>query len=653
MKDQRYIKAEGEPGKRVLGLSIAAAVMFFLLLSRLWYLQVIESESLMDLSESNRLRFVPVAASRGTILDRNGKVLVKNTPSFSLAVIPQDVKDKDGLIEKLSRSLGLDRAELLEKWEKGKGRAKFYPIMLASGITRDQLEFLEENHLQLPGIDIEMKPVREYPNGHLAAHLLGYLGEISENELDEEAFKEYNPGDYVGKSGIERNWEQELHGGDGGRQIEVDARGRFLKVVSEAAPAVGNSLVLTIDAELQKTAEEAFGDKAGAAVVMDVNSGEILSFVSNPDFDPALFSGRMPAKQWNDYLQDKRHPLENKALKGQYPPGSTFKIITALAGLEQGAIDANSTFVCTGSHKVGNATFKCWDKKGHGAVNLKRALRESCDVYFYQLGEKLGVDRIAACARQFGLGAPLGIGLENEKGGIIPTAEWKKKKYGKSWYLGDTLSAAIGQGYVLATPVQLASMIATVANEGTVYRPHLLKKVVDPDGKTLKEFAPQVVRKVPFNPRSFRLVKEGLLAVVNEPHGTGGAARLYEVRVAGKTGTSQVVKLRDGKGDIPYQYRDHALFVAFAPYDKPEVAVAVVIEHGEHGGAAAAPIAGRILRGYFEEKGVIKKPVMKRMSSAQKGEETAEQPKSEMANPSAADAVESRQQQMIKRLSND
>jgi penicillin-binding protein 2 len=623
MKDEQYVKTDGGAGRRLMGLSIAAAAMLFLLVTRLWYLQIIESDSLMDLSESNRLRFVPVAASRGAILDRNGKVLVSNSPSFSLAVIPQDVKDKKLLVGRLAKVLDLDQSELLGKWEKGKGRAKYYPVMLASGITRDQLEFLEENRLQLAGLHIEVKPVRGYPNGSLAAHLLGYLGEISENELTQQEFSDYNPGDYLGKNGIERSWERELHGIDGGRQIEVDARGRVLRTVSESVPTVGNSLVMTIDVELQKVTEQAFGDKAGAAVAMDVNSGEILAFASNPGFDPALFTGRLSPKQWQEYLDDKRHPLENKALKGQYPPGSTFKIVTALAGLERGLIDENTTVVCTGSHTVGNRSFKCWEKKGHGVVNLKRALKESCDVYFYQLGERLGVDWIAAQARDFGLGAPLGIGLENEKGGLIPTAEWKEKKYGKQWYRGETLPVAIGQGYVLTTPIQLASMIASVANEGTVYRPQLVKRVIDPDGNVLKEFPPQIIKKAAVNPKNFRLVKEGLLAVVNEPHGTGAAARLYEVKVAGKTGTSQVVKLRDSKGGVPYQYRDHALFVAFAPYDKPEVAVAVIVEHGEHGGSAAAPIAGRMLREYFERKGVIKKPVKKDESADEEGAEGA------------------------------
>lgn len=344
---------------------------------------------------------------------------------------------------------------------------------------------------------------------------------------------------------------------------------------------------------------------------MDVNSGEILAFASSPNFDPALFTGRLPPDIWKQYLEDKRHPLENKALKGQYPPGSTFKIITAIAGLEEGLINEHSSVECPGYYKFGNTTFRCWEKKGHGHVELRKALRESCDVYFYKLAERLGVNRIAKYAKRFGMGSQLGIGLEHEKAGVIPTEQWKLKRYGKKWYQGETLSVGIGQGYVLTTPTQLASMIATVANEGTVYQPHLVRKIVDSDGKLLKEFKPQVLGKTGLKPETYRLVKEGLFAVVNEPHGTGGMARLYEVKVAGKTGSSQVVKLRDSKGNVPYQFRDHALFVAFAPYEKPEIAVAVIVEHGEHGGSAAAPIAGRMLRSYFEGKGVIKRPTPK------------------------------------------
>ncbi len=602
MKGQRFVREVMESKQRILVISFGVGVIFLLLLLRLWHLQILNADDYRSMSENNRLRFVPVAASRGAIMDRTGKVLVSNRPSFSLAVVPQEVKDKDALLDRLATLLKLDRAELDERWNKVKGRAKYYPLVLASNITRDQVEIIEENRLRLPGVEIEMKPVREYSSNLLAAHLLGYIGEISDDELSRNGYEEYNPGDYVGKNGIERSWEEELHGNDGGRQLEVDARGRVLRTISETYPTVGNSVVLTIDAAIQKAAEKAFNDQAGAAVAIDVNSGEILAFVSNPAFDPSLFSGKMPPDIWESYLEDKRHPLENKALTGQYPPGSTFKIITALAGLENGQINDSTSVSCRGSYELGNATFKCWNKHGHGTTNLKKSLRESCDVYYYQLGEKLGVDKIAETARKFMLGAPLGIGLNNEKPGLIPTAEWKQQRFGKRWFHGETLPVSIGQGYVLMTPIQMASMIATVANEGTIYRPHLVKRIVDADGKPLKEFKPEVIGQTGISADKFKLVKQGLFAVVNESGGTGGAARLYDVKVAGKTGTSQVVKLRDSKRGTPYQHRDHALFVAYAPFDKPEIAVAVVVEHGEHGGSAAAPIAGRILRAYFDGK---------------------------------------------------
>lgn len=627
MKERRFVRELLESKKRILVLSFVVGIVFLFLVIRLWHLQILSADDYQTMSENNRLRFVPVAASRGAIMDRSGKVLVSNRPSFSLAVIPQEVKDKEALLTLLSSLLGLDRTEMAERWEKNKGRAKYYPIVLASNITRDHVEIVEENRLRLPGIEIEMKPVREYTSSTLAAHLLGYIGEVSEKEMNSAGFEEYNPGDYVGKNGIERALEKELHGNDGGRQLEVDARGRVLRTVSESYPTVGNSVVLTIDAALQKQAEHAFGDQAGAAVAMDVSSGEILAFVSNPGFDPALFSGKLPADVWQGYLDDKRHPLENKALSGQYPPGSTFKMITALAGLQDNRINDSTSVNCTGSYDLGTSTFKCWNKKGHGITNLRKSLRESCDVFYYQLGEKLGVDKIAAAAQAFKLGAPLGVELLNEKSGLIPTAEWKLKRFGKRWFHGETLPVAIGQGAVLLTPIQLASMIATVANEGVIYRPHLVKKIVDADGKTLKETKAEVIGTASFSKESFRLVKQGLLAVVNEPGGTGAMARLYDVKVAGKTGTSQVVKLRESKQSTPYQFRDHALFVAFAPFEKPEIAVAIVVEHGEHGGAAAASIAGRILRTYFDGK----KPPRKESAGSTEDDEDEETDESEAA----------------------
>ncbi|MDD2853264.1 MAG: penicillin-binding protein 2 [Desulfuromonadaceae bacterium] len=609
MKEHRFVRELLDSQQRVLVLSFVVGVVFLLLIIRLWHLQILNADNYHAMSENNRLRFVPVAASRGAILDRSGTVLVSNRPSFSLAVIPQEVTDKNTLISLLSALLGLDETDMAERWDKNKGRAKYYPIVLASNITRDQVEIIEENRMRLPGVEIEMKPVREYSNDQLASHLLGYIGEVSEKELNMAGYENYNPGDYIGKNGIERALEKELHGSDGGRQFEVDARGRVLRTISESYPTVGNSVVLTIDMAVQKQAERSFGDQAGAAVVMDVTNGEILAFVSNPGFDPSLFSGKLPESVWKGYIEDKRHPLENKALSGQYPPGSTFKIITALAGLQDNKITPSTTINCTGSYEVGTSTFNCWNKKGHGPTNLHKSLRESCDVFYYHLGDQLGVDKIAAAAQAFKLGEPLGVELLNERSGLIPTTEWKLKRFGKRWFHGETLSVAIGQGAVLMTPIQLASMTATVATEGIIYRPHLVKRVIDTDGKTLRETNSEIIGTAAFSKSAFRLVKQGLLSVVNEPGGTGAMARQYDVKVAGKTGTSQVVKLRDSKRSTPYQYRDHALFVAFAPFDKPEIAVAVVIEHGEHGGAAAAPIAGRILRAYFDGKRPAQKEI--------------------------------------------
>ncbi len=608
MKGQRYIQGGQDLNKRLYFISLGAAAFFLIILSRLWFLQFIEVGRLREMSENNRLRFIPVAASRGALLDRNNKIIVNNTPSFSLAVVPNEVKDKEYLLGNLSKILGIDRNELLARWERGKGRAKYFPVVLASGLTRDQVEYFEENALRLSGIEIEVKPVREYPEGMLASHLLGYIAEVSEKELEMPDNADFNSGDYIGKSGIERSYEKYLHGEDGGRQIEVDARGRFLRIMNETLPVPGQSLVLTIDRELQKVTEKALGDKAAAAVVMDVNTGEILSFASSPGFDPTLFTRRLSSEQWGTYLDDIRHPLENKVVRGQYPPGSTFKIITALAGLSEGLIDENTAVNCTGEYKLGNGTFRCWNKKGHGRVNLRTALRESCDVYFYALGEKLGVDRIALYARKFGLGDPTGIGMDGEKSGLVPTSAWKEKKTGIKWYRGETLPVSIGQGSLLTTPLQLAAMTSGLATNGTIYKPHIVKRILDREGKSAKEFPPEIMKSIDLKPEHFRLVREGLWAVVNEPRGTGAAARLYEVKVAGKTGTSQVVKMKESKKALAYKHRDHALFVAFAPFDKPEIAVAVVVEHGEHGGGAAAVAAGQILRKYFELKGIIKKP---------------------------------------------
>ncbi len=615
IKTQRYVRELEQPRRRTILLAFAATVLFGVLLLRLWYLQVIKVDEYRAMSENNRLRFLPVTASRGALMDRNGVVMVNNRPAFSLTIIPQEVEDIEKTLDRLASLLDLDRLELGEKWQKAKGRARYYPVVVAGNLSREQVEIVEENRLRLPGVEVAMKPVRQYTFKTSTAHLLGYIGEISDKELEQPDYADYNPGDYVGKNGIEKAWEHELHGADGGRQLEVDSRGRVLRVLTESSPTVGNSLVLTIDQRLQQISEQSFGSQAGAAVVMDVTNGEVLAFVSNPLFDPALFAGRIPPDIWKGYLEDKRRPLENKALTGQYPPGSTYKIITALAGLEAGIINEHTTVQCGGDYAMGKSKFRCWKSGGHGSVDLRKSLKESCDVYYYWLGEKLGVERIATIADRFLLGKELGVGLQYEKKGLIPTMAWKLKRFGKKWLPGETLPVAIGQGYVLMTPLQMASMISTVANEGTIYRPHLVKRVVDQDGKTIREFAPEVLGTTSISVAFFKKIKQGLFAVVNEGGGTGGSARLWDNKVAGKTGTSQVVKLgEDRKKVLKYEHRDHGLFVAFAPYDKPEIAVAVVVEHGGGGGAVAAPIAGRILRGYFD----LQKPAVVNPQTAEK-----------------------------------
>lgn len=629
---QRYVRELAHSRRRTVPLAVAVAALFGLLLLRLWYLQIIMVEDYRAMSENNRLRFLPVAASRGALMDRNGAILVNNRPSFSLSIIPQEVKDVEVLLDRLSALLVIDREELAERWKKSRGRARYYPVVVAANISRDQVEIVEENRQTLPGVEVTMKPVREYTYQNSAAHLLGYIGEVSEKELELAGYEEFNPGDYVGKNGIEKAWELELHGKDGGRQLEVDSRGRILRTISENSPSVGNGLILTIDNRLQQTAEAAFGAQAGAAVVMDVATGEVLAFVSSPTFDPALFAGRIPADIWQEYLEDKRRPLENKALSGQYPPGSTFKVITALAALEAGLINESTTIHCDGAYELGRNRFRCWNRSGHGDVNLKKSLKESCDVYYYHLGERLGVDRIAAFAERFFLGKPMGIGLAGEKGGLIPSVDWKFKRYGKKWYSGETLSVAIGQGSLLMTPIQLASMAATIANDGTVVRPRLVKRLVDPEGKSIREFATEVIGKTGVSLKNLKLVRQGMYAVVNEAGGTGANARLWDVKVAGKTGTSQVVKLDENrKRKMGYQYQDHALFVAFAPFEKPEIAVAVVVEHGGGGGAVAAPIANRILRQYFD----LKKPAAPRSREDKDGEEEGR----EQAAPPAVESA--------------
>ncbi len=590
--------------KRFLLLSLVAVLIILLLLLRLWYLQVINAERFQQQSEKNRIRYMPIAAPRGPIFDRDGNLLVDNRPAFGVSVMRQDVDDKNRLLERLAVYLEADGAALADRWQAG-SRFPFYrPVPLADDISRDQLERVQENSLDLPGVLIDVHPLRSYPHEDVAAHIFGYLGEITERELASGDYGDYRPGDFVGKSGLEKALESYLRGVDGQRLVEVDVQGKELRVLRIQEPVPGNKVYLTLRQDVQLAAEQAMTEQAGAVIAMDVRSGEILAFVSRPSFNPAMFARGITGSEWIDLLQNPRHPLQNKAIKGQYPPASTFKIVTALAALRAGAASANTKVDCQGSITLGNREFRCWKKTGHGVTDLKKAMRESCDVWFYEVGLDLGIDKLAEMATELGMGEGLGFALAGEKGGLIPTRAWKKRRFNAPWYDGETVIAAIGQGFVLSTPLQMVTMMAAVANGGDVLRPQIVKKVEGWNGQVLEEVQPEILHTVDFGSGNLALIQRSLEAVVNEPHGTGWATRLEEIRVAGKTGTAQVVRRKDDDKEknekvAPYRFRDHALFVAYAPAQNPEIAVAVVVEHGEHGSTTAAPVARRVFEAYF------------------------------------------------------
>ncbi len=595
--------------RRFLLYSAAAAAIFLLLLMRLWYLQVISYDDLQARSVRNRTRVLALDAPRGPIFDRQGELLVDNRPAFQISVMRQDVDDRSRLFEKLAPLLEVEISALELRWQAGKRFPKYRPVPLVEDVSREIVERVQEHGVDLPGVLTEVRPVRDYLDQGSAAHLIGYLGEVTETELHDDESNLYRIGDYIGKTAIEKNFEKYLQGSKGQRLVEVDVKGKLLRQLQVKPSQPGNKIYLTIDRELQRAANDAFGSQSGAAVALDVNNGDILAMVSRPTFNPAMFVSGIGGDQWRALVGDDRHPLQNKVIAGQYPPASTFKIVVALAALREGIIGTKRTVECKGDFVIGGSRYRCWKKKGHGHTDLTKALRESCDVWFYQVGLELGIDKLEAAAKEFGLGAPVGYPLPGERAGLMPSQEWKRRRYNEPWYAGETVIASIGQGFVLATPMQLAVMMAAVANNGQVLKPQVIKQIEDWDGNLLLQPEPEVVRTIDYAPRVWQAVRDGLVEVVNAPKGTGQAARLDDVVVAGKTGTSQVVRRKsdaeeelDEDGETLYRFRPHALFVAYAPAEKPEIAIAVVVEHGQSGGRAAGPIAREIIKRYMELK---------------------------------------------------
>ena len=592
-------------GKQLKIAMIFVLIVFGILILRLWFLQIVNGSAYRAKSEHNRIRLHDIAPFRGMILDRKGRVLVDNRPSYDLYVIPEEVQDRPQLLKRLSIFGDLDSEHAGRILDKAAHGYPFKPVCLKRGISRDELAKIETHRFDLPGVMIKVRPERYYFYEGLGSHVLGYLGEISEDQLRGGQFRDNKSGDLIGKTGVERKWQGLLNGVRGGEQVEVDAAGRRIEVISRRAPVSGANICLTIDKDLQTLAEKSLLGKHGAIVAMDPSNGEVLALASSPSYNSNLFIKGIDQETWQNIVSSKDFPLQNRALTGQYPPGSVFKIVVALAGLEEGVIIPEEEIFCNGSFTLGKQRYRCWKKYGHGKVNLHRALVESCDVYFYNVGKRLGVDKIAEYARRLGLGKRTGINLDHEKSGLIPTREWKLRRWGVPWQGGETISTSIGQSFVLTTPIQIATLISAVFNEGRIFTPQVTKWVRKTGEKSLFEFSPQSVRKAGIRQEYLDLVKNALIGVVNQPHGTGSKARIKDITVAGKTGTAQVVSLKKEKeskhgSEIPWKFRDHAWFVAVAPADAPKIAVAVLIEHGGHGGSAAAPIAKGLIKAYLQ-----------------------------------------------------
>jgi penicillin-binding protein 2 len=598
--------------RRVVVLGLLIGLVFSVFALRLFQLQVIEGAALRNRSERNRVRTVRLEAQRGEIVDREGRALAVSRPAFEVAVVPHELAQRERTLRAMAELLDRDVQELDERVGKRRGRERFRPVVLDPDVERDALARVETHQYALPGVHVDFRPRRHYVHESLAAHLLGTIGEIGADQLERSEFSGYRSGEVVGQSGLEQRLERHLRGRAGGRNVVVDVQGREVDRLDEVLPEPGGRVVLTLDLDLQRAAEQAFRsddpakpDKMGALVAIDARNGDVLAFVSQPTYDPNDFSGGVESSVWRQLTTDRWRPLQNRAVSGQYAPGSTYKAIVAAAGLQTGVIDAARTEYCPGSYRLGRRTYRCWRRAGHGEVDLMKALEQSCDVYFYTVGVELGIDRIAEIAKSFGLGRRTGIGISGEREGIVPSREWKKRARKQEWIKGETVSASIGQGFNLVTPLQLAISYAAIANGGQVHVPRIVDRLETWDGRLVEQMPRAEPSRVAVAPAHLARVREALTGVVEAPRGTGRRARVPGMKVAGKTGTTQVVSLsvveQYDDDEVPIKYRDHAWFAAFAPADAPEIAVAVLAEHGGGGGSVAAPIAQAVLQAYYDK----------------------------------------------------
>jgi len=593
---------------RYIGAGLCIVFIFGVLFLRLVYLQMIHGEEYRRLSMTNCVRLKSIKSSRGLIYDRNHNLLVDNRPAFDLTIVLEDANPLKQTLERLAELTGDSDEDLMATIKKA-GRAAFYkPLVLKRDITRDLLAVIEAHQFDLPGIHIDIEPTRNYIHKKTAAHLIGYLGQINKEELASGKFPNVRSGDSIGRYGVEKSFEADLQGKRGGHQVEVDVNGRVIKILKTVEPVSGKDLVLTLDLPLQQKAESLLGENDGAVVALDPSNGDVLVMASSPSFDQNDFIGGISSKKWQVLRDDPGRPMNNKAIQAEYPPASTYKTITALAGLEEKVIDHNSTFFCPGFYKFGNRRYHCWNRYGHGNLNVVDAIAQSCDVFFYQTGEKVGVDALARYAHGSGLGRLTGIRLAHERPGLIPTSAWKKKRFKEPWQAGETLSISIGQGFNLVTPLQMAVFISAVGNNGTLYRPRIVRSVQDAKGQVIRQIEPDITGGLPASKKNLAIVRQGLLDVVHGNRGTARRIRLPGIQIAGKTGTAQVFSRKAGEKfdnkKLRRTLQDHAWFVCYAPAQDPKIAIAVIIEHGEHGSSAAAPVAKELIHAYLGDPDV-------------------------------------------------
>ena len=589
---------------RLMLSGLFIVVAFVILLARFSWLQVVQSGYYHTLAEQNRISVVPVVPNRGIILDRNGTVLAANYSAYTLEVTPSRVGNVERAIDDLATVIDVtprDRRRFKKLQEESKN---FESLPIRTRLTEEEVARFAVNRFRFPGFEIKARPFRSYPQGEVASHAIGYIGRINEADVKRidavGLTTNYKGTDHIGKLGIEGAYEKELHGVTGSEQVEIDAGGRAIRALSRSEPASGNNLVITLDLELQKIAEEAFQEYRGALVAIDPRTGDILALVSKPGFDPNLFVDGIDPQSWDALNNSPDKPLNNRALRGQYPPGSTIKPFMALAGLEYKKRTPEYAISDPGFFSLPGVPHRYRDHKkdGHGSVNMHKAIVVSCDTYFYGLATELGIDSIHRYLSQFGFGQPTGIDIEGEVPGLAPSQDWKQRRFKQKWYAGDTVSIGIGQGYLLATPLQLAAAVATLANNGRVVHPRLLKAVQNARTQETREIAPTEGELIPIKPEHLALIKAAMVDVTR-PGGTAvRASQGAPYTVAAKTGTAQVVAMKQNETynekHVKEEHRDHALFIAFAPAEDPKVALAILVENGGHGGSTAAPIAREV-----------------------------------------------------------